>query len=215
MTRLPIIFVALSIQAFGQFGAIKVKWTCPKEGRFSVKHCEGCNPHYCMDGQHFYANEGPVPAWVLNHFAELDRRSEEIRQQIDANSRELRAANAANMERNKQMHAKHAAEHEAFLRRVQTGQRGNSPRMLTPAPGGVDLAPQTVVPPKLVAASDVESIKVGDSRADVIGRLGTPVSAITIPGDEGTTETLSYRTAPDRTVRINLRQERVVEILLP
>jgi len=156
-----------------------------------------------------------VPGWVLTYFADMKRRSDEIRKEIDTKGRELREAHAANMERSKQLNAKYAAEHEAFMQRVRAGQHGNAPRMLSPAPGGVDLAPETVVPPKLVTASDAATVKIGDSRADVINRLGTPASAITIPGDEGTTETLSYRTAPDRTVRINLRDGRVVEIILP
>jgi hypothetical protein len=207
--------MAFSAAAFAQFGTIKVKWTCPKEGRFSVKHCEGCNPHYCMDGQHFHADEGPVPAWVLGYFAELKRRSEEIRREIDVRSAELRAAHAANVERSKQLNAKYAAEHEAFLQRAKAGHQRTASRMLTPAPGGVDAAPDSAVPAKIVSTAEVGLIKVGDSRGDVVARLGAPASAITIPGDDGTVETLSYRTAPANTARINLRDGRVVEIILP
>lgn len=215
MTRTLLCLSAFSVAAFAQFGAIKVKWTCPKEGRFSVKHCEGCNPHYCMDGQHFHVDEGPIPAWVLGYFAELNRRSEEIKREIETRSGELRAAHAANVERSKQLNAKYAAEHEAFLRRVQAGRHGTAPHMLTPAPGGIDAAPDVAAPPKIASVADIEFIKVGASRSDVVAKLGTPASAITIPGDEGTVETLSYRTAQGRTARINLRNGRVVEIFLP
>lgn len=217
MTRSLLLVAVLSLPVFAQVG-LTVRWTCPKDGRFSVKHCEGCNPHYCMDGQHFHADEGPVPAWVLNHFAELKRRSQEIRAGIDARSAELRANHAANVERSKQRNARYAAEHEAFLRRVQSGQNGTGPRLLSPAPassGVVEAAPGPVAPLKAISRSELEQIRVGDTRGDIVGLLGTPASAITIPGDDGTVETLSYRVSSDRTARINLRHGRVVEISLP
>jgi hypothetical protein len=216
MSRLFLCFMAFSAVARAQFGTIQVKWTCPKEGRFTVRHCEGCNPHYCMDGKHFHADEGPVPAWVLGYFAELKRKSEEIRREIDAQSAELRAAHAANVERSKQRNAKYASEQEALLQRAQARRQGTATRTLTPvAPVGVDAAPDSATPAKIVSTAEVGLIKVGDSREDVLARLGTPASAITIPGEDGTVETLSYRTAPARTARINIRDGRVVEIFLP
>lgn len=217
MTRVLFVVALLVAPSFAQVG-IKIRWTCPKEGRFSVKHCEGCNTHYCMDGEHFHADEGPVPSWVFNYFAELQRRSEEIRKEIAQKGAELGAAHAANVERSKQLNAKYAAEHEAFMRRVQSGQHATARRMLTPGYRGngvVEAAPETVVPPRLLSKAELESVKVGDNRAEVLVRLGTPSSAISIPGDEGTLETLSYRAAPDRTARINLRHGRVIEISLP
>ncbi len=168
-----------------------------------------------MDGQHFHVDQGPVPEWVLSYFAELTRRSEAIRKEIETRSGELREAHAANAERSKHLNAKYAAEHEAFLRRVQSGRQGAASRVLAPAPGGVDAAPDIAAPPKISTATEIDRIKVGDSRSEVVSKLGTPASAITIPGEEGTVETLSYRIAPDRTARINLRDGRVVEISLP
>ena len=214
MTRSFLIVAAFSFFATAQVG-VKIRWTCPKEGRFNVSHCKGCSPHYCMDGQHFHASEGPIPEWVLGYFEELRRRSEEISRQLEAKSAELRAAHAASAERAKQMNAQSAAAHEAFLQRVKSGRHGNSPRMLQPAPGGVAAAPDVAVAPRVVSREEIGLVKIGDNRGDVVARLGTPASAITIPGDDGTVERLAYRTGPDRTARINLRDGRVVEISLP
>jgi len=214
MARFLILVVILAGTLAGQFG-VKIRWTCPKEDLFSVKHCEGCNPHYCMDGQHFHADEGPVPAWVLNHFAELKRRSQQIRQEIDERGAELRAAHAANVERTKQLNAKYAAEHEAFMRRVQSGQPGGAPRMLTPSASVVAAAPDPRTPPTVVSKADLEQIKIGAGRAEVIERLGTPSSAITIPDDDGAVETLSYRVTTNQAARINLRHGRVIDISVP
>jgi hypothetical protein len=84
----------LTLPVAAQFGEFKIKWVCPKEGRFRVAHCKDCPWHYCYDGQHFYQEDGPVPSWVKTYFDNIIKKMDQDRADMARKIEEGKAQSA-------------------------------------------------------------------------------------------------------------------------
>ena len=183
---LVLLFCFLAFPAVGQIG--KIKWTCPEKGRFRVAHCANCPYHYCYDGQHFFEEDGPVPGWVKSYFDNMLAKMEQDRAEIQ--------------------------------RHVQEGQM-HSPQgrsnVLRPAAQTfpVERAASPSAAPKPAPVERFQAIKIGMERSQVIENLGTPQSSLSIPDENGVTETLNFVLTDNRWVKVIIQNGKVTEIKAP
>jgi hypothetical protein len=210
----------------------QIRWKCDaKDGKFIVTPCANCQKFYCWDGKIFSEEAGytPPPAYVLQYWEEVHRRSQQIREDIERRGKELREQVQKGAEESKRLNQERMQAHQEYMddlhRRINERRSAagaphssaiaSSPRAIPKDVVVVDSAPAVTapsIPP--VSRAKAKEVQVGMGRAAVEGLLGKPHSAMSIPEDDGFVEILTYTLDDQGSARVRMERGKVVSVQL-
>ena len=194
--------------------AAQIRWKCDaKDGKFTMTPCANCQKFYCWDGKIFSEEKGytPPPAYVLQYWEEVRRRSQQIREDIERRGKELREQVQKGAEETKRLNQERMQAHTEYMGDLHR----RSPRTIPKDVVVVDSAPAVTapsIPP--VSRAKARAVQVGMGRAAVEGLLGKPQSAISIPEDDGFVEILTYTLDDQGSARVRIEHGKVVSVQL-
>jgi hypothetical protein len=204
------------------FVTAQFRWKCDaKDGKFIVTPGANSKKFYCWDGQIFSEEKGytPPPSFVLDYWAEVHRKSQQIREDIDRRGKELKEGFERSKEESSRLSQERMAANKQFNdnlnRQVSEHQR--------PSSASQHVSPKTVLvtaPEPAAAAATIrpasrvkaDQIKEGMDRTTLEAALGKPHGSMSIPEDDGLLEVLTYNLDDRSTARVRIKQGRVVSI---
>src|SRR6185503_8249180 len=72
----------------------QIKYICRSEGRYWTAY-NGGEKHYCWEGKHYSKSTGGVPTFITDYWAEKERESARLREELKQNREEMIAKHAA------------------------------------------------------------------------------------------------------------------------
>jgi hypothetical protein len=167
---------------------VKIRYICGK-GRYVTSH-NGGEKHYCFDGKHYSASTGGVPASILEYWANSERESARISEEVQRKTAHLRTSGAA----------------QRSAVRSGTG-------------SGAQASPsveQSVRPAARPVPLDlIRGLEAGAGRVAVVETLGAPHGSLGNLGSEGDEESLTYLVEGGGRATIRLKQGKVSAVRLP
>jgi len=224
MLRLCFLVLISAVSLFAD-----IRWTCRgRDGKFTITMCANCKKFYCWDGEIFSETKGytPPPGYVLAYWAEVERKSAEIRADIAQKGKELREQVEQARQNGQRMSQERMREHEASLADLRRRMDERKSGRLYPATTSASMPranPKTITvtapepageAPKLIPVSKAKTgeIQEGMDRAAVESILGPPHSAMSVPEEDGIVETLSYRLEGGGTFRVRIEKGKVASM---
>jgi hypothetical protein len=223
VSALVCVLFYLAVPADAQFPSvrIRVKYICPKEGR-SWQSSNGGEKHYCWDGKHYSKSTGGVPAFILEYWAEQERKSAEFSAEMARSREEAMARRAADEAAADEARLKMGLPSLAEARRasaerhraaVEAAQARTRSRLSVAGAATVEQSQKPAHEP--LPTDRFSRFTAGTDRAVIVEALGQPHGSMSNLGADGDEESLTYLVEGGGHASIRLKQGKLLTVRLP